>query len=109
MGTQVLLARENAWDYQLRKVDKDGRFEFAGLPNELYTLSANVPKYFLSGKNVSRDPFHGYRLLGTIPRDIEDLRVLLEPGTQPDLPIDQESFAALERRKSSPLQGASTK
>src|SRR5262249_44947430 len=82
-GTRALLAREEAWDVQQAVVDKEGRFTLTGLPPELYSLSVNVKGYHLSPKNASTDLLNGFRLLGTVREDTEGLRVLLEPGPQP--------------------------
>jgi Carboxypeptidase regulatory-like domain len=106
-GTRVMLSREEAWDHQDTVVDKYGRFAFAGLPAERYYLSANVPGYHLSSKNASQDVLNGFSLLGTIPADIEGLRLLLEPGPDPERPeFDAKPYAEYDRRRKSPLRGA---
>lgn len=106
-GTRVMLSREEAWDHQDMVVDKDGRFAFAGLPAERYYLSANVPGYHLSSKNASQDVLNGFSLLGMIPADIEGLRLLLEPGPDPERPkFDDKLYAEYDRRRKSPLRGA---
>lgn len=108
-GTQVVLAREQAWDHTVAVAAADGRFTFTGLPSERYTLSARVPGYHISPKNASVDPLNGFRLLGVIETDIDGLRLLLEPGRQP-LPdssrFNQANLAEYQRRQQSPLQGA---
>jgi hypothetical protein len=106
-GTRVMLARQEAWDHQDMAVDKDGRFTFAGLPPELYSLSANVRGYHVSPKNASQDVLNGFELLGMIRRDIADLRLLLEPGPEPDSPeFNQKLADEYERRRKAPLRGA---
>jgi hypothetical protein len=110
-GTRVLLSREEAWDTQHADVDPDGRFRFTGLPPEGYRLSVSVRGYHVSPKNASTDLLNGSGLLGTIREDIPGLRLLLEPGSQPERPsaFDQKLYEEYDRRRNAPLRGAPEK
>jgi hypothetical protein len=107
-GTRVLLSRGEAWDSQQAVVDKEGRFTLTGLPPELYSLSVNVKGYHLSPKNASTDLLNGFRLLGAVRQATEGLRVLLEPGPQPQREnrSDAKFYEEYEHRRKSPLRGA---
>lgn len=107
-GTRVLLGREEAWDTAQAVADREGRFTFAGLPAEQYTLSVNVKGYHLSPKNASTDLLNGFRLLGVVRADIPDLRVLLESGPGPEWGpprSDAKFYEEYKRRSTAPLRG----
>jgi hypothetical protein len=107
-GTRVLLSREQAWDSAQAVADKEGRFSFTGLPSEQYSLSVNVRGYHLSPKNVSTDLLNGFRLLGVVREDISGLRLLLEPGPEPEREqrSDAKFYEEYNRRRLAPLRGA---
>jgi hypothetical protein len=107
-GTRVLLSREEAWDSAQAVVDKEGRFNFAGLPAEQYSLSVSVKGYHLSPKNASVDLLNGFRLLGVVREDIAGLRLLLEPGPGPqrEQRSDAKFWEGYNRRRLAPLRGA---
>jgi len=110
-GTRILLSRMEAWDHQIGDVDKEGAFRFTGLPKETYTLSVHVAGYYLSPRNVSRCPLNTFHLLGVVAEDIEGLRVLFEPGQEPesgpsDNESDQKRFREFDKRHKTKLQGA---
>jgi Carboxypeptidase regulatory-like domain len=107
-GTRVLLSREEAWDTAQALADADGRFVFTDLPAEHYSLSANVRGYHVSARNASLDLINGFQLLGVVRADTENLRLLLEPGPQPQS-RGQFTRGLLEeynRRRDASLQGA---
>jgi len=108
-GTHVLVGRDAAWDTQTAEVSPDGRFSFAGLPSEQIDLSTNVRGYHTSEKNASLDVLSRSGLMGSIKADIDDLRLLLEPGPLPEIDyrkISREDYAENQRRRASPLRGA---
>jgi hypothetical protein len=107
-GTRVMLSREEAWDSAQAVVDKEGRFSFAGLPPEQYSLTVNVKGYHLSPKNVSTDLLNGFRLLGVVREDIAGLRLLLEPGPEPEREqrSDAKFYEEYNRCRLAPLRGA---
>jgi hypothetical protein len=106
LGTRVLISRDAAWDSQQAVVDKEGRFAFAGLPVERYSLSVSVPGYHVSPKNGSYDLLNGHGLLGMVNADTAGLRVLLEPGRAAESrPFDRALYEERDRRRKEPLQG----
>lgn len=82
-GTVMYLGRDDAWDSQTLKLEKDGKFKFTGVPNEVMNLSVRVKGYRMSNENVSLDTLNPFRLMGLVDSDVTDLDVLLEPG-EPD-------------------------
>jgi hypothetical protein len=107
-GTRVLLSRKEAWDSAQAVADTEGRFRFAGLPSETYSLTVNVKGYHLSPKNLSTDLLNGFSLLGVVHEDIIGLRLLLEPGPGParDDRSDAKFYEEYNRRRNAPLRGA---
>jgi hypothetical protein len=81
--TRVLVSREHAWDSQIIELDQDGRFEAVGLPTEELTISAVIPGYRLSPKNVCASPLNPGLLEGLLDRDVAGLTVLYEKGERP--------------------------
>ena len=79
-GTQLLLTLDQSWDSTLLTLEADGRFAFEGVPRGPVKLNINVPGYRLSSKNSSRALWNGDWLVGRLDRDLEGLRILLEPG-----------------------------
>ena len=52
----VTLAADRGWDSQIAPISPDGRFEFHGLPADIYNLMPAVKGYHLpEGSNPSRD------------------------------------------------------
>jgi beta-lactamase regulating signal transducer with metallopeptidase domain/uncharacterized GH25 family protein len=82
--TRLLVSREGAWDSMQLELDKDGRFETAGLPRETVSLSASVKGYRLSARNRSLDQANPFQLVGRIEGDTTNLVILLEPGKNLD-------------------------
>jgi hypothetical protein len=107
-GTRVLLSREEAWDSQQAVADKDGRFEFTGLPAERVNLYATVRGYRVSPKNASYELLNRTGLSGRVTGDINGLRLLLEPGDRPTPSgqFDRQSYEEYKRRREAPLRGA---
>ena len=86
---RVLLGREEAWDAQTVLVGADGRFEFEGLPRELYTVTTRLKGWVISPRNASHDFLNEAGLIGRVEADTE-LVLLLEPG------VERTSFTAPE-------------
>jgi hypothetical protein len=107
-GTRVLLSRQEAWDSAQAVIDKEGRFSFAGLPSETYSLTVNVKGYHLSPKNTSVDLLNSFRLLGVVRGDISGLRLLLDPGPEPRRQgrSDAKFYEEYRQRREAPLRGA---
>jgi hypothetical protein len=106
-GTRVLLSRTEAWDTQHAEVDEKGNFSFTDLPAEGYSLSVNVRGYHVSPKNASFELLNQFMLAGVVQSDTTGLRLLLEPGPQPQRPaFDQALLKEYQRRKEAPLRGA---
>ena len=80
--TRLLVSREDAWDSVRVELGADGRFELSGLPTERYTLSVSLRGYHISRKNHSIDEQNPVWLAGTIDRDIDTLKILMEPGAR---------------------------
>jgi len=102
-GTKVRLSRQVPTEALDATVDKEGRFEFKGLPPEAYDLSVICKGYCLSPENESIEPRNKRALLGLIDNDI-DLRVKLDPGEQPQQ-VGAYDGAILERPSKTPLKG----
>jgi hypothetical protein len=106
-GTRVMLYREEAWDDQQTVAAEDGSFVFEGLPPERYGLSSRVPGYHVSPKNASYELLNGGGLTGMVRSDMTGLRLLLEPGPEPERPqFNNEVSAEHQRRQQAPLRGA---
>jgi hypothetical protein len=107
-GTEVYLTRiERAThDQQLTTTDAEGRFAFAGVPDDLLQLSCNVKGYRVSARNYSYDTYFGYGLQGRVGRDISGLRLLLEPGKFVVKPVGDREAVEFNRRQQSQMQGA---
>jgi len=71
-GTRVLLISEPVRDAQEALLDKDGRFEFLGLPKGDYSISPSVRGYSVA--NNQNDAIHV-----SIQRNIDDLILSLVP------------------------------
>ncbi len=77
--TRLMVSRQDAWDHQEVELDREGRFEISGLPNEKYSMSVSLRGYRISAKNHSIDPQVAGQLVGTIDQDIDSLKILMEP------------------------------
>ncbi len=85
-ATRLMIGREDAWDALHIELDKDGRFDAAGIATGVVSMSLRVPGYRVSAKNGSLDRLN-YRLVGRADADITNMTILLEKGAeiQPDL------------------------
>jgi protocatechuate 3,4-dioxygenase beta subunit len=105
--TRVLLGSEEAWDVQIVEAAPDGTFLFTSVPPGPYDLSANLRAYHPSKRNRSLDLLNPFRLLGMVPADRTNLRILYESGEMERL--DRDSSPAFweeyRRRKEAPLEG----
>jgi len=108
-GTRILVDRPNAWDPLQVVLDKDGRFDLQGIPEERIQLLVSIKGYRPSKKNPSLDG-NQRGIEGRVASDISGLEILLEPGA-PALwqDIDRPSYEEQERRKDLPLRGISSK
>lgn len=77
--TRLSLGREKAWDHTEAELDREGHFEFLGVPPEPINLSVRIKGYKFSKRNPSLDWLNG-EIVGSVERDIADLNLLLEPG-----------------------------
>jgi len=106
--TRLLVSRQEAWDSMQIKLDKDGRFDTQGLPRETISLSARIPGYRISPKNLSLDTLNPFQLVGRLDRDVTNLVYLVEKG--PDLQPQYDSMPSeSELPQHRPLRGAEGK
>jgi hypothetical protein len=107
-GSTLSLRIDGSSAGQQARLDADGRFEVAGMPPGVVFLSVVFPNneyapkgYRFSSENVSLDHSYPFRLVGKLDRDINDLKVLFEPGPAwtcvggnpgADIPSDQADF-----------------
>lgn len=104
-GTRLLVSRGDAWDSMILVPDPSGRFETAGLPTGLYSLTIRLNGYEVSARNLSADLLNPGSLVGRVERDVTDLVLLLEPGS--GRPRDRgETMEWADRPENRPLQGA---
>ena len=109
--TRLLVSREHAWDSLMIELDKDGRFEAGGLPNEEMTLSSVIPGYRLSPRNACSSPLNPGLLQGLVDRDLCDLAILFEKGdrtsSQDDFndPEFQKKYKEFEARRRQVIAG----
>jgi hypothetical protein len=78
-GTQLMLAREKAWDTTQITLTSDGAFEFEGVPAESASLSVRIKDYIFSKRNPSLDWLNGC-IIGRVTGDMTNLDFLMEPG-----------------------------
>jgi hypothetical protein len=77
-GTRLMLTREQAWDHQSATLDEEGRFDFAGVPEEAMRLIIRVPGYRLSPKRNRFQQTNG-GLATFVDKDRLDVEIVLEP------------------------------
>lgn len=80
--TRVILSREEARDSTETKADKQGRFQFAGVPSEPINVSVPIKGYHLSARNKNLDTMNPFWLSGLLTADKTNLVVRLDPGNQ---------------------------
>lgn len=78
--TRVLLGRQNAWDSCQATVDKEGRFQFDGIPADAYLIATRVKGYRFSLRNASLDTLNPSFLIGHIQTNKTNLIIEMEPG-----------------------------
>lgn len=78
--THVSLGRANAWDSRELTVDKQGRFEFDGVPPETVNISTRIKGYRFSMRNAGLDTLNPYWLTGLVQTNKTDLIIDMEPG-----------------------------
>jgi hypothetical protein len=70
-GMRIFLSSERVWDTQTALLDKDGRFEFLGLPQGDYSISPSVRGYNLAN---NQNELHA-----SVQRNVDDFVVSLNP------------------------------
>lgn len=86
---RVVIIGATSRDAQFMNIGPDGRFEFKGLPPDVYEITPHIEGYMTSQNNV-HDPLP-HPLVATsfgggvcatkkVDRDVKDLRILVEPG-----------------------------
>jgi protocatechuate 3,4-dioxygenase beta subunit len=73
-GMRVIVSSEKAWDFQTAIVEKDGHFEFFGLPAGQYLVGPSVRDYELP------NAIEGLRT--SVDRDVDSLVIVLNPTSQ---------------------------
>jgi len=79
-GTQLMVSRQEAWDWQSVMLDAEGRFLVEGIPAEEVAVNVKLKGYHLSPRNKTRDANNPSSLSGYVEQDIKGLTILLEPG-----------------------------
>lgn len=103
--TRLLLSSSKAWDFMLVTLDREGRFETGGVPEEQFELVLGVNGYRFSEKNPSLDSNHR-GLIGRVTSDISNLTILLEPGKPvPYEELEHLSYEEQKKRNEMPLKG----
>ncbi|MEI8288319.1 MAG: redoxin domain-containing protein [Verrucomicrobiota bacterium] len=106
---RVQLSREGPWDSAQMETDNAGHFKFVGVPPEQVGISARVPGYRLSLRNVSLDQFNQFRLIGRMITNKTDFILELEPGkSRPHENEDWESAIALRQEQLRGAEGGGT-
>lgn len=78
-GTQLMLSRSRAWDYQTVPIGADGRFEFLGVPPEALELIVRVKGYrFVPGRNRFQQTEKSTLSL-FVEKNYEDVWIYLQP------------------------------
>jgi hypothetical protein len=104
--TRLLFSSFNSWDFALLVLDKEGRFEIGGVPEEQVRLTVRLDGYRLSEKNPNLDSNHR-GLNGRATGDISNLTILLEPGKPvPYEELERVSYEEEKKRNDLPLRGA---
>lgn len=78
--TRLTIGRDDAWDSIFCTLDGEGRFVVKNLLPGEYSIHVRVKGYRMSEKNYSLDPLNRRGLKGLITKDIDNLKILLEPG-----------------------------
>jgi len=100
----VQLSRESPWDSAQMETDEAGRFNFAGVPPEQVSITARIPGYRLSLRNVSLDRFNSFQLIGRMVTNKMDLVLEFEPGK--DRERENEDWESANALRQEPLRGA---
>ena len=77
-GMTIGIGGDRAWDGQTVPLPPDGRFEFRNLPDDDYSINPAVKGYRLSREN----PNLAWSIEGFVDSDVDDLVILLDPGTE---------------------------
>jgi beta-lactamase regulating signal transducer with metallopeptidase domain/peroxiredoxin len=111
--TRVMIVRDGTRDSTFAETDAEGHFVATGIPPEIIEIFINIPGYHLSPKNQSFEPLNANQLKGLMPKETNDLIILLEPGkpTRPDISdgeTNQRVFAKYEKLKTRPIMGVTS-
>ncbi|XHR27204.1 MAG: carboxypeptidase regulatory-like domain-containing protein [Chthoniobacteraceae bacterium] len=102
--TRLLFCSSNTWDFALVTLDKEGRFEVGGVPEEQVRLTLGLNGYRFSEKNPSLDS-NRRGLIGRVTGDIANLTILLEPGNPvPYEELERLSYEDRKKRNEMPLK-----
>jgi hypothetical protein len=106
-GTRMLVDRPTAWDKVQVLLDKEGRFDVEGVPEERIEITVSVKGYRFSKKNPNFDR-NERGIAGRVAGDVSGLGIELEPGNPPSYQdTEQISYEEQERRSDLPFRGVS--
>lgn len=103
---RILLSADVAWDSQLASVDSEGRFSLRGIPQGIYSLTARIPGYRLTKRNISLVRTRGTCLEGLVSEDEPTLVLEFEPGRPEPTPFSRELWDEEQALRKEPLRGA---
>lgn len=108
LDSAIYISGENAWDSLTIPLAPDGRFEAQGLAADVYAIRLRLKGYVIAHENKSFD-YGAFppRLAGKVAGDITGLRILMQPGADPDSSEkwDRRSPAGYVRPDQRPLAG----
>jgi hypothetical protein len=103
--TRLFLGREEAWDHTEVALDRDGRFEFNGVPDESVSVGVRIKGYTFSKRNPSLDWPNG-SIVGRVEKDITDLTLLMDPGDRRFFRDDEIPSDVDRQPRNKPLRSA---
>lgn len=104
-GTRMLVDRSEAWDFTQIVLDKEGRFDLSGVPQERIGFMVSIKGYRFSKKNPNLDQ-NQRGIKGRVVGDISGMDFLMEPGEPVSYQdLDRLSYEEQERRSDLPLRG----
>src|SRR5262249_24046140 len=104
-NTRLLVSRQQAWDSMQLTLDENGRFDTEGIRKETISLSARVPGYHISARNLRLNSRNPFQWIGRMDNDVTNLVLVVERG--PDLrPQHDGKLAESEWPQNLPLRGS---